>query len=96
MKVYLSGKITGTDLEITRKKFKDKEISIIKKGHEVVNPFDLEANGTDWSDYMRSDIRAMLDCDAVFFFKDFISSRGAMVEFNLAVTLNIIVYFEGI
>lgn len=96
MKVYLSGKITGTDLEVTREKFKNKEIELIKKEHEVVNPFDLEPDGAEWSDYMKTDIRAMLNCDAVFFFRDFISSRGAMVEFNLAVTLNIIVYFEGI
>lgn len=54
-------------------------------GYKVTNPAE---NGlppdAPWSDHMRADIKAMMDCDAVAVLPEHERSRGAMVEVNLA------------
>lgn len=88
MKIYLSGKISGTDLKETSEKFKTYQKHFEKLEHEVVNPFELTTDLTlDWCTYMKTDIKAMLDCDTIFVMNDYIDSIGAKLEFHIAVML---------
>lgn len=88
MKIYLSGKISGTDIENTKVKFKTYQNRLELLGNIVVNPFELTSDLTlNWKTYMKTDIKAMMDCDTIFLFNDFIDSVGAKIEAQLAIDL---------
>lgn len=77
VKVYLSGSITKepnylVDFEVWEKRLK-------QRGYEVVNPASLP-EVERYEDYMRRDIRLLLDCDAIFYVNDTTTSKGALVE----------------
>lgn len=53
MKIYLSGKISGTDLTHTRKRFSDVADKLRALGHEVTNPLCNRLSETDpWEEHM--------------------------------------------
>ena len=97
MKVYISGPISGQPIETAKANFKEVENTLTEMGHETVNPFNVLEYHPDltWSDYMKADIIAMLDCDAICMMKGFPTSKGAMVEFNLAVELGLKVFHHN-
>lgn len=47
MKLYISGKISGTDLTHTRKRFSDVADKLQALGHEVTNPLCNGLSETD-------------------------------------------------
>jgi len=88
MRIYISGKISGTNIEKTKQKFKHVQEYYERLGHEVVNPFELETDLTkDWAHYMRIDIKAMMECDTIFVMNDYIESEGARLEYHIACML---------
>jgi hypothetical protein len=64
MRVYISGPITGIP-DDNRLEFCLAERALKAQGHEVVNPLDVVSASGSWSDHMRADIKAMMDCDAI-------------------------------
>jgi len=97
MKAYLSGKISGLPMGLVRAKFEAAEQYLASKGYEVVNPCKLDhSQNKEWSDHMKTDLRAMMDCDVIGLLPCWMDSPGARVEFNLAVTLNFaVISLEG-
>jgi hypothetical protein len=88
LKCYISGKITGIDNY--EKLFSDAENYLLSKGYDVVNPVKLNHDhDKSWESYMRVDLKALLDCDAIYMLKNFHSSKGAIIEKNLAYQLGI-------
>ena len=64
MKIYICGQITG--VENYAEAFEQAEKTLITEGYEVVNPCKLPHNhDLSWESYMKEDIKAMLDCDAI-------------------------------
>jgi hypothetical protein len=62
-------------------------------GWEVVNPAEIEpTEGKDYRFYLREDIRLLIDCDAIAMLEDFNTSRGAMLEMNIAQALKLRVF----
>ena len=109
MKIYISGPITGIELEDCHIAFGNAEHELKSKGHEVVNPLQVtaldclrpetckaEESGHDWLCWMRADIREMMSCDAVYALSGWQQSRGASVEIGLADSLGVPVYYEDI
>jgi hypothetical protein len=96
MKIYLSGPITGMP-DGNRLEFALAERTLRSLGHEVINPHRIANDGT-WSHAMRQDIKALMDCDAIYLLKGWSSSRGACIEFHLATKLGLktIVYGKKI
>lgn len=89
MKVYLSGKITGLPEAQARAQFRKAQLKILQIGFEVVNPLTLDHSINDtWESYMRTDISAMMQCDAIYMLPGWEQSRGAKLEYNLAKELN--------
>jgi hypothetical protein len=83
-KLYISLPITGYDLEkvkIEAETWKD----VFKKSYSVITPFDVctEENLT-YSHCIEKDIRALLDCDAVFFAYGWMNSKGCNLEYAAA------------
>lgn len=86
MKLYLAGPMTGI-ADFNFPLFNETAARLRAKGHEVINPAEIENKADDWVSCMKQDIRALLDCEAVATLHGWSDSRGAKVEVTLAVGL---------
>lgn len=85
MKIYISGKITGTADYIER--FADKQKELELKGYEVIDPALINSflpKSTTWEEYMSMCYPLIDMCDAIYFLNDWTESKGAMIEFEYA------------
>lgn len=93
-KIYISGKISGLDENEAFKMFEEAEITMSALGFEVVNPMKLPHNhDKTWLSYMREDVKALVDCDAIYMLPNWTDSKGALAEFRLAVSLGLEIHF---
>lgn len=91
MKIYISGKITGLDWDATREKFNAAAAMLSDLGFDPFNPMEgtTENDGQSWEDHMSRDIAELFRCDAIFMLPDWIESKGARIEYAIAVELDI-------
>ena len=94
MKVYISGPITNNPDYM--KDFQDAEDLLLKEGNVPVNPTKISPYNKKkvWSDYMKDDIKALMDCDAIYLLHGWTESRGARLEHELAVILDLKIFAE--
>ena len=94
-RVYLSGPISGYDIGERRDAFARKKAELEGFGYEVFNPLEnglpLEA---DTRAHMRRDFEELLRCDAIYMMSHFTHSAGCKVEFDVATSIGLDVYFE--
>lgn len=92
-KAYISGPITGKE-NYNTEAFNNAQAILEKEGYSVVNPLKLSLISPckKWNDYMRDDIKALMDCDIVFALDDWEGSKGANIEIETAISLEIPVY----
>ena len=84
MKVYISGPMSNMP-DLNRPAFNAKAAELRALGHEVVNPAELpEIPGGTWADYMRADIKLLLECEAVYRLPNWHQSKGACLEVLIA------------
>ena len=92
MKIYISGKISGLPFEQVTHKFNSAEERLNKHGiKKVVNPIKLDHSANteqDWVIYMKTDLKALLDCDTILMLPCWRDSVGAKMELQTALTLN--------
>ena len=95
MKIYLSGKISGTDLTHTRKRFSDVATTLRALGHEVTNPL---CNGLSetapWEEHIAKDIINLIDCEGIYMLQGWEDSQGARIEHAIAKELGKVVFYE--
>lgn len=97
MKIYISGKITGTTDYMER--FERAEHELTTRGFEVVNPAKENARlpeGTPWKIYMAESLRLLLYCDAIYLMDGWNDSRGAKIEFDTAIKCGLQILAEPI
>lgn len=101
MKVYIIGVVSNGDtlsLDQQRenaKRFDEAEERLRAEGHEPVNPLKLSPVGSlSWLDAMRKDIKALVDCEAVYHLKGWEDGRGTWIESNLAEDLGLEEMYE--
>lgn len=82
MKLYISGPMTGIE-DYNRPAFNEAAATLESVGYEVFNPASTVIEGGRWAQYMREDIKAMMDCDAIAFLPEWENSPGAKLEFLL-------------
>lgn len=94
-KVYISGKISGIDNEAIAI-FKQAEDFLKNKGLEPINPFSLNHDEHDksWHSYMKVDVRALCDCDSIYMLKNWVDSKGAIIEHSIAMMLGIKILYQ--
>lgn len=93
-KIYISGRISGIE-DTAAAIFENAEYFLNQQGNIVVNPMKLPHNhDKSWESYMREDLKALLGCDAIYMLKNWQESRGAIIEHQLAESLNLIIIFE--
>tara|TARA_R110000796_G_C14381232_1_gene415256 strand:- start:29 stop:316 length:288 start_codon:yes stop_codon:yes gene_type:complete len=92
--IYISGRITGIENQAPFL-FKAAERELIEQGWEVINPLTINhAENSEWIDYMRTDIKALVDCDAIFMLSNYTQSNGAIIELAIANMLKFKVIFQ--
>lgn len=70
MKIYISGKISGTDLTETRKRFAAAAKAMKRLGYEPVNPLENGLSEQDtWEVHIIKDIATLLQCKAIYMLK---------------------------
>lgn len=81
MKVYISIPITGHDEKKQREKADLVKGRLSRYGHEVVSPFEIYCGkNPSYEDYICADLRALMDCDAVYFCEGWGKSVGCCIE----------------
>lgn len=100
-KIYISGPITNVENWQENFIAAEKELLELKKPIAVVNPlriseriekdFALAGRTPSYSDYMREDIKALAECDAICLLPGWGKSKGANVEYKIALSLNLAV-----
>lgn len=90
-KVYISGPVTGRDMTECKVDFNSAELWLTGLGYDVVNPlsYGVIENGS-WEDYMKKDLKMLLDCEYIYLLDGWEKSKGARVEYNVAFDLGII------
>ena len=95
MKIYISGKISGTDLTETRKRFAAVAEATKKLGYEPVNPFENGLSEHDsWEAHMFKDIADLLHCHAIYMLQGWEDSKGARIEHYIATEIGIPITYE--
>lgn len=63
------------------------------RGWGYVNPAEFGVEeGKTWPDYMRRDIKALMECDSILLLPDWRKSKGAMLEHDIAEQLGMDAY----
>lgn len=96
MKIYISGKITGLDINVAEGYFETVENLLRKGGHQPVNPCKILPYHPDhsWQKYMLADIEALMACDAILMLENWTDSKGAKIEHAIAEKLGLAVYYQ--
>jgi nucleoside 2-deoxyribosyltransferase len=95
-KIYISGKISGLPEEEAIKIFDLAEEALKSLAYEVINPMKLPHNHSrTWEAYMKEDIAAMMNCDAVMALENWSESKGAKIEVGIAKSIGMPVYFAN-
>lgn len=91
MRIYISGRITGTSDYMERFAAAEKRLKI--DGYDVVNPARKNAGhkGMTWGWYMRRCIKWLVDCEAIYLMRGWRKSPGARLEQQIAVALDMVI-----
>jgi hypothetical protein len=93
-KIYISGRITGIEADAPRL-FYNAEMHLKKLGFDVINPMTIKHNhNKSWANYMKADLKELLDCDVIYMLNNWQYSKGATIEKALAETLELQVLYE--
>jgi hypothetical protein len=87
IKLYLCGRITGDD--DYRAKFLDAENRLYEAGYHPVNPAARIPPDTGWNLAMKKALGLMLQCDGVALLDDWMDSKGANIEVDLAIKIGV-------
>ena len=83
-RVYISGPMTGIS-ESNFPAFHSAAAALRAHGFDAVNPAEINPQtDDDWHTYLRADIKALCDCDAIALLPGWGDSKGAHLELHIA------------
>lgn len=84
MRVYISGKITGTD--DYNERFQKAENDLKRLGHTPANPVKICSgmNNATHEEYMRRCLKVLVECDGIYLLPGYENSQGARLEKYIA------------
>lgn len=86
-KVYVSGPMSGLK-DDNFPAFNSAEVRLRAAGFDVENPAQKGIiEGWTWEDYLRYDIRVLMDCQAIYLLNGWRRSQGASLEMHIAAKL---------
>ena len=97
MKIYISGRITGN--KNWKKQFQQAEDFLLKLGfekNEICNPLKLSAalGETSYINYMRNDIKHLINCSDIYMLRGWRRSKGARMERHIAKVLGLGIVYQ--
>ena len=93
MKIYLSGPISGYDIEERKVVFSNTAEMLKSNGNDVFNPIESIVP-KPYSEYIRYDLKQLLDCDAIYLLNGWRDSKGCRIEAQVAKAIGIKVFKE--
>lgn len=94
MKIYVAGPMAGYH-GLNFQAFHDADDDLVAKGHEVVNPAELNPDlNADWTECILTDIKALSSCDGIYMLKGWEDSYGARIEHLVAQKLKLHIEYE--
>lgn len=95
MRIYIAGPMTGY-AEFNYPAFNATASVLRNAGHEVENPAEVEF-GPDvpYEAMIRSGLTQLLRCDAIYMLSGWSSSKGASLEFQVALMLKLKLMGDG-
>jgi hypothetical protein len=94
--IYISGKITGLTEQEATARFNAAEELLKAQGYEVINPMNIaHDSNSQWRDYMKKDIAALMEADNIYMLKNWRESDGANLEYRIAGALGYKIIFEN-
>lgn len=96
MKIYLSGKISGT--RDFRERFQKAGDNLKKDGWDVINPVaigDLLPPSTTYKQFLELDLKLLSMCDAIYLIPGWETSEGAKTERQFAEALGLVILNGG-
>lgn len=94
IKIYISGKITGTIDYIQRFERAEKSLS----NYIVINPAKVNAQlpiETTWEEYMKMSMCMLEMCNAIYMLKGWEDSKGARLEYEFAKLKNYKIFLKS-
>lgn len=90
MKVYISLPITGFPIDTVKKLAEQYKKELQAKGYDdVITPFDAcDEIRKSYAYYMGEDIKALLECDAIYLVPGWHGSKGCAAEYEIAKVYN--------
>lgn len=93
--IYISGAISGLDMEKVKQKFNVAQDALQKLNYHVINPLKLTPASQQWSDYMLEDIKHLFTAHKIYMLKCWKDSRGARIEHKIAEELGLEIIYES-
>jgi hypothetical protein len=85
--IYVTGPMQGY-VDHNYPAFAEASLRLRTAGYNVISPHELgQVPGWEWSDYLRRDLRVLLECSAVAMLDGWERSRGAALETTVAAGL---------
>lgn len=81
--VYISAPITGQE-DTAQQRFRDAEKTLIERGCQPVNPYEVNKGFVKWEDAVMQGLRLLRKCDAIYQCEGWYLSTGCRVEYEYA------------
>ena len=95
MRVYISGRITGLDMEDVKNNFRRGAEEVVGMGFEPVSPLE---NGlpqaASWREHMLKDISILMGCEAIYMLSNWRNSVGARIEKHIADEMRLKCFYQ--
>jgi hypothetical protein len=91
MKIYISGPISGRPY-LNSAAFARAGMKLKLLGYDIVNPLDISykvKQPATYLDYLKADIKELVNCDRIYMLDGWMFSRGARIERIIAWLLKI-------
>lgn len=95
-RIYIAGKIGDLPKEEYEVNFAVGSIEGAILGYQSISPLYLpHKHDKTWKSYMREDLRALKECDAIYMLRNWTDSRGAKIEHWFAKRYGKKVYYQN-
>ena len=92
LKIYVAGPMTGLP-DLNFPAFHAEAARLRALGHEVINPAEINPDQhMTWLECMRTDIAALVFCDAIQLLPGWQNSKGATLEHHIAERLGLHIF----
>jgi hypothetical protein len=95
-RIYIAGPMRGHE-DLNYPAFNEAAEDLKAVGWEVSNPAEINPDTTTpYAECMRSDLAALVECEAIYMLKGWGESKGATLEYQIAEALEMDIYYQDV